>query len=53
MELERKSFDQSKVQAPGCLGYIRDEVLPSSLWGLFNKLLHIRIHIKQPGFNGK
>ena len=32
----------NEKEAPGCLGYIGDEILP-----------RIRIPINQPGFNGK
>ena len=41
----------NKKGTPGCLGYLRDEILPSYIGVIINH--EIRIPINQPGFNGK
>ena len=43
-----------KKRAPGCLGYIGDEILPSYiLWGLFHKSFYKDPVFKQLEFHGK
>ena len=41
----------NEKRAPGCLGYIGDEILHRDIGITINH--DIRISIKQPGFNGK
>ena len=40
----------NEKRAPGCLGYIGDDILPSYVGSITNH--EIRTPIKQPGFNG-
>ena len=41
----------NEKRAPGCLGYIRDEIQDPVMWGL--KYAIIRLPIGQPVFHGK
>ena len=42
----------NETWAPGCLGYIGDEISYPVIWGIL-RYHEIRIPIKQPGFHGK
>ncbi len=52
---ESRKLLSNEKRAPGCLGYIGDEFLPSYIGIIMDYFIshEIRIPINQPGFNGK